>query len=252
MSTNRSFLLVGSRVAVAILFWGCDAATSQQTASTVAQPTSSKAEREARIGSRLAHIPLPAQDADAPFLMPVEDVFSIVGRGTVATGKVARGRIKVGDEIEIVGLRQSQRRVATGVEMFRKLLDGAVAGDNIGVLVRGAEKADIQRGQVLAAPGSIASDTRFTGEVYLLTRDEGGRDKPFASGHRPQFYLWMTDVNGTVTLPGNVKSAVPGERVTLEVELSTPVALERGLRFEIRESGRTVGVGAATQLRTSP
>ena len=194
------------------------------------------------------YVPLPVRDVDKSFLMPIEDVFSILGRGTVVTGRVDRGIVKVTDDIEIVGFRETQKKVVTGVEMFRKLLDEGVAGDNIGVLLRGLEKDDVERGQVLAKPKSITPHTKFKGEVYVLTKDEGGRHTPFFNGYRPQFYLRTTDVTGVATLPDGVEMVMPGDNVTMEVELITPVALEKGLRFAIREGGRTVGSGAITDI----
>ena len=194
------------------------------------------------------YVPLPVRDVDKPFLMPIEDVFSISGRGTVVTGRVDRGVVKVSDEIEIVGFRETQKKVVTGVEMFRKLLDEGVAGDNIGVLLRGLEKDDVERGQVLAKPKSITPHTKFRGEVYVLTKEEGGRHTPFFNGYRPQFYLRTTDVTGVATLPDGVEMVMPGDNVAMEVELITPVALEKGLRFAIREGGRTVGSGAITEI----
>ena len=194
------------------------------------------------------YVPLPVRDVDKPFLMPIEDVFSISGRGTVVTGRVDRGIVKVSDEIEIVGFQETQKKVVTGVEMFRKLLDEGVAGDNIGVLLRGLEKDEVERGQVLAKPKSITPHTKFKGEVYVLTKDEGGRHTPFFNGYRPQFYLRTTDVTGVATLPEGVEMVMPGDNVAMEVELITPVALEKGLRFAIREGGRTVGSGAITEI----
>ena len=195
-----------------------------------------------------AYVPLPPRDVDKPFLMPIEDVFSISGRGTVVTGRVERGKVLVGSEVEIVGFAPTQKKVATGVEMFRKLLDEGVAGDNIGVLLRGMEKDQVERGQVLAKPGSITPHTKFKGEVYVLTKDEGGRHTPFFNGYRPQFYLRTTDVTGVATLPNGVEMVMPGDNVTVEVELITPVALEKGLRFAIREGGRTVGAGTISEI----
>ena len=194
------------------------------------------------------YVPLPERDVDKPFLMPIEDVFSISGRGTVVTGRVDRGVVKVSEEIEIVGFAETRKKVVTGVEMFRKLLDEGVAGDNIGVLLRGLEKDDVQRGQVLAKPKSITPHTKFKGEVYVLTKDEGGRHTPFFNGYRPQFYLRTTDVTGVATLPDGVEMVMPGDNVAMEIELITPVALEKGLRFAIREGGRTVGSGAITEI----
>ena len=195
-----------------------------------------------------AYVPLPKRDIDKPFLMPIEDVFSILGRGTVVTGRVDRGKVLVSDEIEIVGFTPTQKKVVTGVEMFRKLLDEGVAGDNIGVLLRGTEKDDVERGQVLAKPGSITPHTKFKGEVYVLTKEEGGRHTPFFNGYRPQFYLRTTDVTGVAQLPDGVEMVMPGDNVTIAVELITPVALENGLRFAIREGGRTVGSGTITEI----
>ena len=195
-----------------------------------------------------SYVPLPARDIDKPFLMPIEDVFSISGRGTVVTGRVERGKVVVSEEIEIVGFTPTQKKVVTGVEMFRKLLDEGVAGDNIGVLLRGTEKDDVERGQVLAKPKSITPHTKFRGEVYVLTKDEGGRHTPFFNGYRPQFYLRTTDVTGVATLPEGVEMVMPGDNVAISVELITPVALEKGLRFAIREGGRTVGSGTITEI----
>ncbi|MFS8613946.1 elongation factor Tu [Limnochorda sp.] len=195
------------------------------------------------------YIPTPQRDNEKPFLMPVEDVFSITGRGTVATGRVERGTIKVGDEVEIVGLTdQTRKTVATGVEMFRKLLDQAEAGDNIGVLLRGVDRDEIERGQVLAKPGSITPHTKFEAEVYVLSKEEGGRHTPFFKGYRPQFYLRTTDVTGVVDLPEGVEMVMPGDNVRLTCELITPVAMEEGMRFAIREGGRTVGAGVVTKI----
>ena len=194
------------------------------------------------------YVPMPERDMDKPFLLPIEDVFSISGRGTVVTGRVDRGVVKVGEEIEIVGFAETQKKVVTGVEMFRKLLDEGVAGDNIGVLLRGLEKDDVERGQVLAKPKSITPHTKFKSQVYVLTKDEGGRHTPFFNGYRPQFYLRTTDVTGVATLPDGVEMVMPGDNVAMGVELITPVAIEKGLRFAIREGGRTVGSGAVTEI----
>ncbi len=194
------------------------------------------------------YVPMPERDTDKPFLLPIEDVFSILGRGTVVTGRVDRGVVKVGEEIEIVGFTETQKKVVTGVEMFRKLLDEGVAGDNIGVLLRGLEKDDVERGQVLAKPKSITPHTKFKSQVYVLTKDEGGRHTPFFNGYRPQFYLRTTDVTGVATLPEGVEMVMPGDNVAMAVELITPVAIEKGLRFAIREGGRTVGSGAVTEI----
>lgn len=195
------------------------------------------------------YIPIPERDIDKPFLMPVEDVFSITGRGTVGTGRVDRGRVKVGDEVEIVGLSDKVRKtVVTGVEMFRKILDDGQAGDNIGLLLRGVEKEELRRGQVIAAPGSITPHTKFKCEVYVLKKEEGGRHTPFFEGYRPQFYFRTTDVTGSVHLPEGVEMVMPGDNVTLTVELITPIAMEKELRFAIREGGRTVGAGVVTEI----
>jgi elongation factor Tu len=194
------------------------------------------------------YVPMPERDTDKPFLLPIEDVFSISGRGTVVTGRVDRGVVKVGEEIEIVGFTETTKKVVTGVEMFRKLLDEGVAGDNVGVLLRGLEKDDVERGQVLAKPKSITPHTKFKSQVYVLTKDEGGRHTPFFNGYRPQFYLRTTDVTGVATLPEGVEMVMPGDNVAMVVELITPVAIEKGLRFAIREGGRTVGSGAVTEI----
>ncbi|NIM49662.1 MAG: elongation factor Tu [Gemmatimonadales bacterium] len=195
-----------------------------------------------------SYIPQPERDVEKPFLMPVEDVFSITGRGTVATGRIERGKIKVGSEVEIVGLGAHKKTVVTGVEMFRKILDEGVAGDNAGVLLRGIEKDEIERGMVLAEPGSITPHTKFEGEVYVLTKEEGGRHTPFFTGYRPQFYFRTTDVTGEVKLPEGVEMVMPGDNVTMTIELITPIAMEEGLRFAIREGGRTVGAGVVTKV----
>ena len=196
-----------------------------------------------------SYIPVPQRDVDKPFLMPVEDVFTITGRGTVGTGRVERGKIKVGDEVEIVGLVDKARKsVVTGIEMFRKLLDEGIAGDNIGVLLRGIERDDIERGQVLAKPGSIKPHKKFQAEVYVLSKDEGGRHTPFFSNYRPQFYFRTTDVTGSIKLPEGVEMVMPGDNVRMDVELITPIACEEGLRFAIREGGRTVGAGVVTKV----
>ncbi len=194
------------------------------------------------------YIPDPKRDIDKPFLMPVEDVFSISGRGTVVTGRVERGVVKVGDEVEIIGLRPTTKTVVTGVEMFRKLLDQGQAGDNIGALLRGTKKEEVERGQVLAKPGSITPHTKFKGEVYILTKEEGGRHTPFFNGYRPQFYFRTTDVTGVSKLPDGTEMVMPGDNVNLDVELITPIAMEEGLRFAIREGGRTVGAGVVTKI----
>ena len=194
------------------------------------------------------YIPMPQREVDKPFLMPIEDVFSISGRGTVVTGRVERGKVKVGEEVEIVGFKPTEKKVVTGVEMFRKLLDEGVAGDNIGVLLRGVEKEDVERGQVLAKPGSIMPHTKFKAEVYILSKEEGGRHTPFFNGYRPQFYIRTTDVTGTLHLPEGVEMVMPGDNTPISGELLTPVALEKGARFAIREGGRTVGAGTITEI----
>jgi elongation factor Tu len=194
------------------------------------------------------YIPQPQRALDKEFLMPVEDIFSISGRGTVVTGRIEQGRVKVGDEVEIVGIRETVKKVVTGVEMFKKLLDYGEAGDNVGLLLRGTERKDVERGQVLAKPGSITPHTKFRGEVYVLTKEEGGRHTPFFTGYRPQFYFRTTDVTGTAQLPEGVEMVMPGDNVTIDVNLITPIAMDKGLRFAIREGGRTVGA-QAPQLR---
>ena len=195
------------------------------------------------------YIPTPDRKADMPFLMPIEDVFTITGRGTVATGRVERGQLKLSEEVEIVGLMDAPRKtVVTGIEMFRKLLDYAEAGDNIGTLLRGINKTDVERGQVLAKPGSIHPHTKFTGQVYVLSKDEGGRHTPFFNNYRPQFYFRTTDVTGVITLPEGVEMCMPGDNVDMKVELITPIAIEKGLRFAIREGGRTVGSGVVIDI----
>ncbi len=196
-----------------------------------------------------SYIPMPERQIDKPFLMPVEDIFSISGRGTVVTGRVERGKVKIQEEIEIVGLRPEPfKRVVTGVEMFKKLLDEGQAGDNIGVLLRGTEKDDVERGMVLAKPGSITPHTKFTSSVYILSKEEGGRHTPFFNGYRPQFYFRTTDVTGVATLPAGTEMVMPGDNVTLEIELITPIAMEKGLRFAIREGGHTVGAGTVAEI----
>ena len=195
-----------------------------------------------------AYIPTPVRDVDHPFLMPVEDVFSISGRGTVVTGRVERGVLKVGDEIEIVGIRPTQKTTCTGVEMFRKLLDQGQAGDNIGVLLRGTKREEVERGQVLAKPGTITPHTQFTAEVYVLSKEEGGRHTPFFKGYRPQFYFRTTDVTGTIELPEGVEMVMPGDNITMTVQLISPIAMNEGLRFAVREGGRTVGAGVVAKI----
>jgi elongation factor Tu len=194
------------------------------------------------------YIPVPQRDVDKPFLMPVEDVFSITGRGTVATGRVDRGKIKVGEEVALVGFNSQKKTVVTGVEMFRKLLDEGQAGDNIGLLLRGTEKNEVERGMVIAKPNSITPHTKFQSEVYVLTKDEGGRHTPFFKGYRPQFYFRTTDVTGNVELPEGVEMVMPGDNTRMTIELITPIAMEEGLRFAIREGGRTVGAGVVTKI----
>jgi len=196
------------------------------------------------------NIPQPVRDVDKPFAMPIEDIFSISGRGTVVTGRVERGKVKVGEEVEIVGFRPTMKRVVTGIEMFRKLLDEGMAGDNVGLLLRGTEKEEVERGQVLAKPASITPHTKFKAEAYVLTKEEGGRHTPFFTGYRPQFYFRTTDVTGDVKLPTGVEMVMPGDNVSAEISLITPVALEKGLRFAIREGGRTVGAGTVTDIVT--
>jgi elongation factor Tu len=194
------------------------------------------------------YIPLPVRDVDKPFAMPIEDIFSISGRGTVVTGRVERGKLKVGEEMEIVGFRPTVKRVVTGIEMFRKLLDEGMAGDNVGLLLRGTEKEEVERGQVVAKPGSITPHTKFKAEAYILKKEEGGRHTPFFTGYRPQFYFRTTDVTGDMKLPAGVEMVMPGDNVSVEVSLITPVALEKGLRFAIREGGHTVGAGAVVEI----
>jgi elongation factor Tu len=195
-----------------------------------------------------AYIPLPERDTDKPFMMPIEDVFSISGRGTVVTGRIERGTVKVGEEIEIVGFKPTVKKVVTGVEMFRKLLDEGTAGDNVGILLRGVEKSDVERGQVLAKPGTITPHTKFKGEVYILSKEEGGRHTPFFNGYRPQFYIRTTDVTGILKLPEGVEMVMPGDNTPITGELITPTAIEQGSRFAIREGGRTVGAGTITEI----
>jgi elongation factor Tu len=194
------------------------------------------------------HIPTPARAVDEPFLMPVEDVFTIQGRGTVATGRVERGIVKVNEPVEIIGIRETQKTVCTGVEMFHKLLDEGVAGDNVGLLLRGIDRKQVERGQVIAKPGSITPHTKFKAEVYVLTKEEGGRHTPFFTGYRPQFYFRTTDVTGVANLPAGVEMVMPGDNVQMEIDLIAPIAMERGLRFAIREGGRTVGAGAVSDI----
>ena len=194
------------------------------------------------------YIPIPERDVDKPFLMPIEDIFSISGRGTVVTGRIERGIVRTGEEIEIVGMRDTMKRVVTGVEMFRKLLDEGQAGDNVGLLLRGTDKEDVERGQVIAAKGSIKPYTNFKAEAYILAKEEGGRHTPFFSGYRPQFYFRTTDVTGDVTLPEGIEMVMPGDNLTMTVKLITPIAMEKGLRFAIREGGRTVGAGTITEI----
>jgi elongation factor Tu len=195
-----------------------------------------------------SYIPQPVRDVDKPFLMPVEDVFSISGRGTVATGRVERGKIRTGEEVEIVGIKETTKTVVTGVEMFRKILDEGQAGDNVGCLLRGIKREEIERGQVLAKPGSITPHTQFEAEVYVLTKEEGGRHTPFFKGYRPQFYFRTTDVTGVATLPEGTEMVMPGDNVKMVVELIMPIAMEEGLRFAIREGGRTVGAGVVAKI----
>jgi elongation factor Tu len=194
------------------------------------------------------YIPIPERPIDRPFLMPIEDVFSISGRGTVVTGRVEQGKVKVGEEMEIVGIKPTFKRVVTGVEMFKKLLDEGMAGDNVGLLLRGTEKEDVERGQVVSKPGSITPHTKFKAEVYILTKEEGGRHTPFFNGYRPQFYFRTTDVTGVAQMPTGVEMVMPGDNVALEVELIMPIAMDKGLRFAIREGGRTVGAGTVSDI----
>jgi elongation factor Tu len=195
-----------------------------------------------------SYIPVPERAIDKDFLMPIEDVFSISGRGTVVTGRVERGVIKVGEEVEVVGIRPTQKKVVTGVEMFRKLLDQGQAGDNVGLLLRGTERKDVERGQVCAKPGSITPHMKFSAQAYILTKEEGGRHTPFFNGYRPQFFFRTTDVTGTAELPKGVEMVMPGDNVALQINLITPIAMEKGLRFAIREGGRTVGAGTITEI----
>jgi elongation factor Tu len=194
------------------------------------------------------YVPVPPRDIDKPFLMPIEDVFSISGRGTVVTGRIEKGKVKVGEEIEIVGIRDTTKTTVTGVEMFRKLLDSGEAGDNVGCLLRGTKKEEVERGQVLAKPGSITPHTKFEAEAYILTKDEGGRHTPFFKGYRPQFYFRTTDVTGICELPEGTEMVMPGDTVNMNVDLITPIAMDEGLRFAIREGGRTVGAGVVTKI----
>jgi elongation factor Tu len=195
-----------------------------------------------------SYVPLPKRDVELPFLMPVEDIFTISGRGTVATGRVERGKVKVGEEVEIVGIRPTLKRVVTGVEMFKKLLDEGMAGDNVGLLLRGTERKEVERGQVIAAPGSITPHTHFKSQVYILSKEEGGRHTPFFNGYRPQFYFRTTDVTGVAELPGGTEMVMPGDNVNLTIKLITPIAMEKGLRFAIREGGKTVGAGTISEI----
>ncbi len=195
-----------------------------------------------------SYIPTPERDVEKPFLMPVEDIFTIQGRGTVATGRVERGRVKVNETVEIIGIRDTRSTVVTGVEMFKKLLDEGVAGDNVGLLLRGVERKDVERGQVIAKPGSITPHTKFKAEAYILTKEEGGRHTPFFTGYRPQFYFRTTDVTGVAHLPEGVEMVMPGDNVAMDIELITPIAMEKGLRFAIREGGRTVGAGTISEV----
>jgi elongation factor Tu len=194
------------------------------------------------------NVPEPVREVDKPFAMPIEDIFSITGRGTVVTGRIERGKVKVGEEVEIVGFRETRKTVVTGVEMFRKLLDEGMAGDNVGLLLRGIEKEEVERGQVVAKPGSITPHTKFKAEIYVLKKEEGGRHTPFFTGYRPQFYFRTTDVTGTVKLPEGVEMVMPGDNVNAEITLIAPVAMDKGLRFAIREGGHTVGAGAVTEV----
>jgi elongation factor Tu len=194
------------------------------------------------------YIPVPERALDQPFLMPVEDVFSITGRGTVATGRIEQGIVKVGESLELVGIRETEKTVCTGVEMFRKIMDEGQAGDNVGLLLRGMDKERVERGMVLAAPGSVTPHTKFTGQVYVLTKDEGGRHTPFFTGYRPQFYFRTTDVTGSLQLPEGVEMVMPGDNIEISAELITPIAMNEGLRFAIREGGRTIGAGVVSKI----
>jgi elongation factor Tu len=211
-----------------------------------------EAQWEAKVDELMAsvdsYIPTPERDVEKPFLMPVEDIFTIQGRGTVATGRVERGRVKVNEQVEIIGIRPTRNTVVTGVEMFKKLLDEGVAGDNVGLLLRGIDRKDIERGQVIAKPGSITPHTKFKAEAYILTKEEGGRHTPFFTGYRPQFYFRTTDVTGVAHLPEGVEMVMPGDNVAMEIELIAPIAMEKGLRFAIREGGRTVGAGTVSDI----
>jgi elongation factor Tu len=211
-----------------------------------------EAQWEAKIDELMAavdkYIPQPERAVDQPFLMPIEDIFSISGRGTVVTGRIERGKVKVGEDVEIVGFRETRKSVCTGVEMFKKQLDEGLAGDNAGILLRGIPKEDVERGMVLAKPASITPHTNFKGEVYVLSKEEGGRHTPFFKGYRPQFYFRTTDVTGVAELPAGVEMVMPGDNVQLQIELITPVAMEKGLRFAIREGGRTVGAGTISEI----
>jgi elongation factor Tu len=211
-----------------------------------------EAQWEAKIDELMAavdsYIPIPPREVDKPFLMPIEDIFSISGRGTVVTGRIERGKVKVGEEMQIVGFRPTVSRVITGIEMFKKLLDDGQAGDNVGLLLRGTEKEEVERGQVIAKPGSITPHTKFQAEVYILTKEEGGRHTPFFTGYRPQFYFRTTDVTGVAALPAGTEMVMPGDNVTVTVELITPIAMDKGLRFAIREGGHTVGAGTISEI----
>jgi elongation factor Tu len=195
-----------------------------------------------------SYIPMPVREVDKPFLMPIEDIFSISGRGTVVTGRIERGKVKVGEEMEIVGFKPTAKTVITGVEMFKKLLDEGQAGDNVGLLLRGTAKEDVERGQVVAKGGTITPHTKFNAEIYILTKEEGGRHTPFFNGYRPQFYFRTTDVTGVATLPTGTEMVMPGDNVSLAIELITPIAMEKGLRFAIREGGHTVGAGTISEV----
>jgi elongation factor Tu len=195
-----------------------------------------------------SYIPTPTREMDKPFLMPVEDIFTIQGRGTVATGRIERGQVKVNETVEIIGIKDTKNTVVTGVEMFKKLLDSGMAGDNVGLLLRGVERKEIERGQVIAKPGSITPHTKFKAEAYVLTKEEGGRHTPFFTGYRPQFYFRTTDVTGVAKLPEGVEMVMPGDNIQMEIELIAPIAMEKGLRFAIREGGRTVGAGTVSDI----
>jgi elongation factor Tu len=230
-----------------LLTWSCKSPVAQSTTSKPLQTSSG----ESPFDAKLAHIPEPNEGADAPFLMSIDGIFNIAGRGAVVTGRITRGSIRNGDEVEIVGLRPTRKMAVIGIEVFKRPAEGDSVRDNVGVMLR-VQPTEVERGQVLAAPGSIAAHTRFKTEVYLLTREEGGRNEPLTSGQRLHFFVWLTDVEGTIRLPGALKVATPGSQVMFDVELTLPVALDVGRRFAVREKGRTIGVGAVTALTPGP